>query len=360
MSRKNFQRDQTPIAYRSLAERAPAILYRYRFLPHPAMEYINPAVTETLGYSPDDFYADPGLVRTIFGEGSSPSAESGRDMGSPIIRRWRRRDGTFADVEDRRIEVRDGDDRISGIEGVARDVTAELAIRRELRDSRARLDALVSQVPVILWATDVQGRLTDLDGTGLRSLPMNSDDAFGLTPADLHRDATRYRRHFILALRGRPQSVEVRLGDHTLMTWLGPRVDPTGTIVGVTGVSTDVSHERRLERALAGEGRERASVVAALGGLDPSDSLDDLAAEIAAEVTMLDGVDHAGIVAFGPGVLTYFMALSGPELPLETGRALPSARSIYLREHAEKGPGWSAGFPAPPTAATAWPWTRPA
>ena len=189
MSRKNFH---------------PAILYRYRLLPHPAMEYINPAVTETLGYSPDDFYADPDLVRRIFGEGSSPSAGSDRDAGSPIIRRWRRRDGTVADVEDRRIEVRDGDDRIAAIEGVARDVTAELASRRELRDSRARLDALVSQVPVIRWATDVQGRLTDLDGTGLRSLPMNSDDAFGLTPADLHRDAARYRRHFILALRGRP------------------------------------------------------------------------------------------------------------------------------------------------------------
>jgi len=122
------------------------------------------------------------------------------------------------------------------------------------------------------------------------------------------------------------------------MTWLGPRVDPHGTIVGVYGVSTDVSHERRLERALASEGRERAAVVAALGGLDPSDGLDELTAEIAAEVTTLEGIDHAGIIAFGPGVLTYFMALAGPELPLETGRALPPARSIYLREHAEKGP----------------------
>ena len=97
MTARKPERERAEIDYRRLAERAPAILYRYRFLPNPEMEYINPAVTETLGYSPDDFYAEPDLVRTMFGHGSSPSKEPGRGMpGSPIIRRWRRRDGTYA------------------------------------------------------------------------------------------------------------------------------------------------------------------------------------------------------------------------------------------------------------------------
>ena len=303
------------------------------------MEYVNPAVADALGYSPDDFYADPDLFRTLLDD-TPPSAseQEWNTSGSPVIRRWRRRDGTFADVEERTTGIRDLDGRTSVIEGVARDISFELAIRRELRDSRARLDAVTSHVPVILWATDLDGRLTLLEGTGLRSLALRSEDALGLTLAQVHPEAMRYRRQLILGLRGRPQSLEVRLGDQTFMTWLGPRFDPSGAIIGVTGVSTDVSQERRLEKALAGEGRERTAVVAALGRLDPSDGLDELATEIAAEVTMLEGVDHAGIIAFGPGVVTYFMALSGPELPLEAGRALPPARSIYLREHAEKGP----------------------
>lgn len=311
------------------------------------MEYVNPAVTETLGYAPEDFYAHPELALTLLEGVASPAASKPDASGAPTLRQWRRHDGTFAVVEARRIEVLDPDGNVSAIEGVARDVTAELAIRQELRDTRARLHAVMSHVPAILWATDSEGRLTFIDGAGLRLLDRESEDVLGLTPADVHPDANRYRRHLVLALHGRTMSVEVRLGDKTLMTRLGPLVDATGGIVGVTGVSTDVTRERQLERALASEGRERASVVAALGRLDPSDDLDELAEEIASQLTMLEGIDHAGIIAFGPGVLTYFMSLAGSGLPIETGRALPHVRSVYLREHAKKGPWVERWVPRP-------------
>ena len=53
---------------------------------------------------------------------------------------------------------------------------------------------------------------------------------------------------------------------------------------------------------------------------------------------MLEGIDYAGIIAFGPGTLTYVMSLAGPPLPIQLGRPLPPARSAYLRDQAEKGP----------------------
>jgi PAS domain-containing protein len=150
--------ERIPLAvdYRSLAERAPAILYRYRLLPHPKMDYINPAVTETLGYTPEDFYCDPDLVLAVLDVPKlAVAAEPDPGVsGRPIVRRWRRRDGTYADVEERTIAIRDRDGNVEAIEGVARDVSAELAIRQELRASRDRLDAVVSHMPVILWATD--------------------------------------------------------------------------------------------------------------------------------------------------------------------------------------------------------------
>jgi PAS domain S-box-containing protein len=152
------------------------------------MEYVNPAVTQALGYSPDDFYEDPDLVLASLGEASLPAiADPDRAAsGTPIIRRWRRRDGTYADVEDRTIAIRDPEGRITAIEGVALDVSAELATRHELRDSRARLDTVISHVPVILWVTDMEGRLTFLQGAGLRSMAVRPEDVLGLTPAELH------------------------------------------------------------------------------------------------------------------------------------------------------------------------------
>jgi PAS domain S-box-containing protein len=334
------ERRPLTVDYRSLAERAPAILYRYRLLPDPKMEYVNRAVTETLGYSPEDFYADPDLVRAVLDVPTlAVAAESDPGFsGRPVIRRWRRRDGTYADVEDRTIAIRDSDGNVAAIEGVARDVSVELATQQELRADRERLEAVVSHAPVILWATDRQGRLTLLEGAGLRALGVRSQDVLGRTPEEVHPDTRRYRRHLALALRGRIQTVEVRLGEQILMTRLGPLVDANGSIVGVTGVSADVTPERRLAATLASEGRQRATVAAALGRFDSSLDLDALTRQIAAEVLLLEGVDHAGIIAFGPGILTYFISFVGAGLPMEAGRAIPPARSVYLRENAEKGP----------------------
>ena len=64
---RTSERGPSAIDYRSLAERAPAILYRYRVLPSPQMEYVNAAVTQTLGYTPEDFYADPNTGPTSGG-----------------------------------------------------------------------------------------------------------------------------------------------------------------------------------------------------------------------------------------------------------------------------------------------------
>ena len=304
------------------------------------MEYVNAAVTQTLGYTPEDFYADPELVLAVLDVPAlSVAAEADRGVsGRPTIRRWRRRDGTYADVEDRTIAIRDRNGNVEAIEGVARDVSAELATQHELRASRDRLHAVLAHVPVILWATDREGRLTVLEGAGLHGLAVRPEDMLGRTPAEIHPDTRRYRRHLTLALRGRIQSVDVQLGEQTFMTRLGPLVDVDGTIAGVTGVSVDVTQERRLVEALASEGRQRATVAAALDRFDPSLDLDSLSEQIATEMLLLDGVDHAGIIAFGPGILTYFISFVGAGLPMEAGRALPPARSVYLREQAEKGP----------------------
>jgi PAS domain-containing protein len=81
-TRKQPDRERVEIDYRSLAERAPSIFYRYRLLPNAAMEYINPAVADALGYSPDDFYAAPDLFRTVLDD----TPASGREWdtsGSP-------------------------------------------------------------------------------------------------------------------------------------------------------------------------------------------------------------------------------------------------------------------------------------
>src|SRR3954447_1656247 len=51
--------------FRLLAEHAQDIIFRYRRLPEPAVEYLSPAVQNIVGYAPEEFYADPDLLFSL-------------------------------------------------------------------------------------------------------------------------------------------------------------------------------------------------------------------------------------------------------------------------------------------------------
>ncbi len=45
--------------FRSFVENASDIIYRYRLIPEPGYEYVSPSVRRNLGYTPEQYYADP-------------------------------------------------------------------------------------------------------------------------------------------------------------------------------------------------------------------------------------------------------------------------------------------------------------
>src|SRR3954464_14023516 len=51
--------------FRLLAEHAQDIIFRYRLVPEPAMEYLSPAVETITGYRPEQFYEHPGLIFSL-------------------------------------------------------------------------------------------------------------------------------------------------------------------------------------------------------------------------------------------------------------------------------------------------------
>jgi DNA-binding response OmpR family regulator len=51
--------------YRRLAENAPDIIYRYRYLPDLAFEFISPAIESIVGMKCQDFYDDPRIMEKI-------------------------------------------------------------------------------------------------------------------------------------------------------------------------------------------------------------------------------------------------------------------------------------------------------
>jgi PAS domain S-box-containing protein len=123
--------------YRRLAENAQDIVYRIRFLPAPALEYINPAVAAVTGYPPAELMADPlGFLQQRAHPDDQAvvrAALEGRQADGPIAFRMLRRDGTVVWLELRGTPVLDSTGRLEAVEGIARDITESKRIEAKLR-----------------------------------------------------------------------------------------------------------------------------------------------------------------------------------------------------------------------------------
>jgi PAS domain S-box-containing protein len=160
--------------FRRLAENAPDLIYRYEFLPKPRFAYVSPAATLVVGYTPEEYYADPELGFKIVHPADRPlleaSQQGGLAPGQPLILRWVRKDGEVIWTEQRNTPVYNAAGELAAIEGVARDITARKQRERELeaiavmgaalRVARTRIEML----PVIL---DQLLALLEVDGSAL-------------------------------------------------------------------------------------------------------------------------------------------------------------------------------------------------
>jgi two-component system cell cycle sensor histidine kinase/response regulator CckA len=126
--------------YRSLAESAPDIIFRYELRPQPHVAYVNPAFASTFGYSPDEWHADPELILKIVHPEDRHLKESvlrgDFTNGSTITLRCINRNGNTVWIEQRNTRVLDPDGRLIAIEGIARDITERHLLEDQLRQSQ--------------------------------------------------------------------------------------------------------------------------------------------------------------------------------------------------------------------------------
>jgi PAS domain S-box-containing protein len=126
-----------------MLDRSLDFVFRYRFRPERRFEYVNQAVTRLLGYTPEEFYADPLLHRKFDHPDDLDVLRelvlSGGKAGSPLVR-WIRKDGAVVWVDQRIVCLYDDEGRIEAMEGIARTVEDPTAgpepttrVRRGLR-----------------------------------------------------------------------------------------------------------------------------------------------------------------------------------------------------------------------------------
>ncbi|MBI2428042.1 MAG: PAS domain S-box protein [Ignavibacteriales bacterium] len=130
--------------FRLIAENARDLIYRYRFTPERGFEYVSPSSTRITGYTPEEHYADPDLGFKLVHPDDrhllEEAAKGSIDPDKSLIFRWVRKDGSIIWTEQRNIPVRDSQNNLVALEGIARDITERKKAEEELHLYAKRLE----------------------------------------------------------------------------------------------------------------------------------------------------------------------------------------------------------------------------
>ena len=136
------------------------------------------------------------------------------------------------------------------VQAVIRDITERKRAREALRQTEARLRTVVGSASLVLFATDQNGIFTVLEGEGLKALNLKPGELVGQSVYEVYRDVPEIQEHVRRGLAGEASSAAVEIGPLVFDTRYSPLTDDQGKVVGMIGVATDVTENRKAENAL--------------------------------------------------------------------------------------------------------------
>jgi PAS domain S-box-containing protein len=113
-------------ALAELAATTTDVVYRYRVHPDRAFEFVSPAASRVVGYTPEEHYADPDLGVKLVHPGDRcllpEMTRQRKDSRGPLVLRWRHKDGRTVWTEQSNTGVYDAHGTLVAIEGTAREI----------------------------------------------------------------------------------------------------------------------------------------------------------------------------------------------------------------------------------------------
>jgi PAS domain S-box-containing protein len=126
----------------------------------------------------------------------------------------------------------------------------EAALFERERRVAEQLRAVISTVPIVLWAVDRDGQVTLSEGSLLHEMGFEPGEVVGQSIFALYRDVPTVLDLTCSALQGESPTWTLAINGRTFSGSYTPLRDEDGTVRGAIGVATDVSDRADLEQKL--------------------------------------------------------------------------------------------------------------
>jgi PAS domain S-box-containing protein len=130
-----------------------------------------------------------------------------------------------------------------------REIANHKRVEEALRSRETRYRAVVTNLPIALFAVDSDGVFTLAEGEGLDVLGLEADKVVGQSIFKSYRDVPQVVENTRRALAGQASKVFTELGGMTFETRYSPLWED-GKFSGVLGVAFDITERKRAWEAL--------------------------------------------------------------------------------------------------------------
>jgi len=127
------------------------------------------------------------------------------------------------------------------------DNTQLVEAERQRATIEARLGLIVNHAPIAIWATDRDGVVTLSEGAGLASMGVKSGELVGQNLFQIYREHPTIPDYLRRALGGEAFRYSVEVPGAIYDSYVTPLRGPNGDVVGMAGLSNDVTEVRRLQ-----------------------------------------------------------------------------------------------------------------